>query len=78
MFILPVQQNSPLLSFVVIPSSSAADVVTSLNVDPGSYVSAIALFLHIPCKASDLSLFDNVSHTFFNSSLFISYGEFKL
>ena len=47
--ILPVHENSPALSVVVIPSSKAAEDVTSLKVEPGSYVSDIALFRHIAC-----------------------------
>ena len=77
MFIKPPQLNSPELSVSVIPSSNAAEDVSSLNVDPGSYVSDIALFLHICCNAVDLSPEDNLSQTNSKSSSFILYGLFK-
>ena len=72
------QQNSPSLSTLANPSSKAADVVISLNVEPGSYVSDTALFLHICCKAFVLSPCDSVLQLDFNSSVFGSYGWFKL
>ena len=72
------QQNSPSLSVSVIFSSSDADAVINLNTDPGSYVSDIALFLHIACKSFVFSDWSKLSQFASNSALFIVYGSFKL
>ena len=75
----PTQQNSPSLSIeVTIPSSRAVEAVTNLKVEPGSYVSEIALFLHICCNALDLSVADIELQFALISSLFMVYGSFKL
>ena len=60
------------------PSSNAAEAVTVLKTEPGSYVSEIALFLHIPCKAVVFSVESRDAQFAFNSSVYGSYGVFKL
>ena len=72
------QQNCPCLSIsVTIPSSNAADDVIVLKTEPGSYVSDIALFLHIFCIAVVLSCESRFFHSAFCSSVCGSYGLFK-
>ena len=56
----------------------AAEDVIVLKVEPGSYVSVIALFLQTACKLFVLSSWLIVSQADFNSSVYASYGSFKL
>mgnify|MGYP003448229791 CR=1 FL=1 len=55
-----------------------ADAVMVLKVDPGSYVSVIALFLQTAWRLFVFSAWSVVSQIPFNSSVYAEYGSFKL
>ena len=63
---------------MAIPSSNAVDAVINLNVEPGSYVSEIALYLHTACNLLFFSASSKFSQLSISSWIVGSNGSFKL